>query len=317
MELGLVAPLPHAPGAEPQVPLYAAPGAKTCSVIAYSERVLFRHPWSTLDAGPVPDRSLPGPQDRALFRALEWMAIDQSIARGRPFANPLVIHPRDICERLCLRATQHQFRAIERGFEALSRARLSGVDRLASFGILRSATPLAPRTRVLSSHAICPSFSIEFDPRFVRSINARDILPVNWGLWVSLRQPVARRLLELLETDWPRAGESETATFSLGDLCERLPLGLDRPPAQRRALFDQAHRELVAQEYLKSAEVLPLHRFRYRAGPTFTEMRSCMKAHRNQVVLAGIRSGWSLEAGSGPLRAPQSHNAVRRACSSP
>jgi hypothetical protein len=317
MALGLVAPIiPGTAASVPSLPAFETPGAKSCSVITYSEAVLYRQPWSTVEQGPVPEHSIPGPLERSLFRALEWMAIDQSVAQGKPFANPLVIHPRDICERLCWRATQHQFRTIERGFRALCRVRVPGPDRLQSFGVLSSATPEAPRTRVLSAHSICPNFSVVFDPRFVESVNARAIIPVNWGLWVALRQPLSRRLLEVLDADWPRSGEAESATFSLEDLSERIPLAPGRTAAARRALFEQAHRDLIAQEYLRSADPLPLHRFRYRPGATFSEMRSCMTAHRDRVLLAGIRSGWSLAAGSGSIRPSRSHN-IRRACSSP
>src|SRR5262245_39083961 len=110
---------------------------KACSVVTYGESRLQRLPWSGLhrrnERGPssvtvessgdpsipggrwaVTSRGVPlvGTYERSVFRALEWIAIDASLVQGHLFANPLIVHPRDICERLCWRATQPQFDAI-------------------------------------------------------------------------------------------------------------------------------------------------------------------------------------------------------------
>src|SRR5438552_2880207 len=110
---------------------------KACSVVTYGETTLQRMPWSGLHRGE--ERALPpgaleisdesrgtrwtvtsrgpgfaGTYERSVFRALEWIALDGSLGQGIPFRNPLVVHPRDLCERLCWRATQLQFDAIER-----------------------------------------------------------------------------------------------------------------------------------------------------------------------------------------------------------
>jgi len=274
---------------------------KSCSVVVYSESTLYRHPWSGLHRGDERGSrrtaassrrpSRPGTFERALFRALEWIAVDNSVAQGVPFANPLVLHPRDICERLCWRATQPQFRAIESGFQTLCRVRIPAEAHAGSktFGVLRSAAPKTPRGT--GQNAICPDSVIHFDARFVESINAGNIVPLNWGLWVALHDPLSQRLMEVLEAEWPDPAHRMTATFTMDFLSERLPFSPALGRARRKELLDQAHEDLIQQGYLRQTESLSLERTRYHPGTTFLAMRYGLKEHHERVVLNGVRSG--------------------------
>jgi hypothetical protein len=298
---------------DPDLALASADGSepfanrmKTCSVVVYSESTLYRLPWSGLHRGgergsrrtAAPARSAasrrpprPGTFERALFRALEWIAVDHSVAQGLPFANPLILHPRDICERLCWRATQPQFRAIEAGLQTLCRVRIPADARGGSktFGVLQSAAPKTPRGT--GQNAICPDSIIHFDARFVESINAGNIVPLNWGLWVALHDPLAQRLMEVLEAEWPDPAQRMTATFTTDFLSERIPFSPALGRARRKELLDQAHEDLIRQGYLRQTESLSLNRTRYRPGTTFLAMRYCLKDHHERVVLNGVRSG--------------------------
>jgi hypothetical protein len=299
--------------------------ARVCSVVTYSESVLLRKPWAALrpalralpseGSRRAPRVLAPGTCERLLFRALEWMAVERSVARGTPFSNPLIIHPRDVCERLCWRATLPQFQAIERALHSLTRVRLPGPAGPATTGVLCSAVPDARRAGT-SPNAICPSFVVHFDDRFVESVNGGHLVAVNWSLWVALRDPVARRLLEVLECEWPRIREARPAAFSLDTLSERLPLPPDLGTPQRRELLAGAHEELIRQEYLSRVEPVSLGRFRYHPGSTFAAMRLRLKESHDRLILAGIRTGWAMESGLGRSRPPLSHN-IPRAVSSP
>jgi len=297
--------------------------ARVCSVVTYSESVLFRRPWAglrpQLRALPAADSrrpstpraSAPGTGERLLLRALEWMAVERSVARGTPFKNPMTVHPRDVCERLCWRATLPQFLAIERSLQALTAARLAETDGAPPSGVLRSATPDARRA---SPAAICPSYFVTFDDRFVQSINAGNLVAVNWSLWVALHDPVARRLLEVLEAEWPAQAEPGPAVFSADRLSALLPLPPELGATQRRELLERAHEELVLQEYLTAADPISLDRYRYRPGSTFQAMRLRLPPARERMLRERVRTGWALEAGV--ARARSGHN-IRRAVSSP
>jgi len=291
---------------------------KSCSVVVYSESTLYRKPWSGLHrggergsrrmaapAGRAANRrpARPGTFERALFRALEWIAVDNSVAQGVPFANPLVLHPRDICERLCWRATQPQFRAIEAGLQTLCRVRIPADTRGASktFGVLKSAAPKTPRGT--GQNAICPDSIIHFDARFVESINAGNIVPLNWGLWVALHDPLAQRLMEVLEAEWPEPAQRAPATFTVDFLSERLPFSPALGRGRRKELLDQAHEDLIRQGYLRQTESLSLNRTRYHPGMTFLAMRYALKDHHERVVLNGVRSGGEIFRGATPLAA--------------
>src|SRR6185369_12158336 len=92
------------PHSDPALALVSSDGSepfanrmKSCSVVVYSESTLYRRPWSGLHRGgergsrrTAASRRAPHPGtfERALFRALEWIAVDNSVAQGLPFANP-------------------------------------------------------------------------------------------------------------------------------------------------------------------------------------------------------------------------------------
>ena len=268
---------------------------KACSVVTYGESRLQRLPWSGLhrrnERGPssitlespndplipggrwaVTSRGVPlvGTYERSVFRALEWIAIDASVAQGRPFANPLIVHPRDICERLCWRATQPQFDAIEQSMQNLCRVEVEeGTTR---FGLLRSA--IAGTQRTVNRSLTCPQFVVYFDRAFIDSVNAGHVRPLNWGLWIALRDPVAQRMLEIIDPEF--RGGTATPTLDADVLARLLPLSPAVARSRRRIVLEQAHASLKTRGYVKrvdrhSSGTTDL--YTYRPGPTFVAMQ--------------------------------------------
>ncbi|HVE38597.1 MAG TPA: hypothetical protein VNM14_01835 [Planctomycetota bacterium] len=304
---------------------------KSCSVVTYGEATLMRLPWSGLqrknerglpslnlevaeDASAasglrwsVSNRAapLPGTYERSVFRALEWIALDGSLARGVPFANPLVVHPRDICERLCWRATQPQFEAIEQAMQNLCRLEIEESSPAAPgrpaavsrFGLLRSA--IAGTQRTVNRSLTCPHFIVYFDRFFVDSVNAGRIRPLNWGLWIALRDPAAQRLLEIIDPEFANHDGRVTASVESDVLSRLLPLP-SLPRNRRRILLEQAHELLVRRGYLRkverhasgSAEFYLYHPGSTRQAMQFRlEQQPGVRSHRKLVktVPGGVR----------------------------
>lgn len=269
---------------------------KACSVVTYGESTLQRIPWSGLnrpnerglasatveDAGTrwtVTSRGgpLPGSYERSVFRALEWIAIDDSLVQGAPFENPLVVHPRDLCERLCWRATQPQFDAIEQAMQTLCRVVIeeSPAGRpTRRHGLLRSAIPGSQRS--VHRSQTCPQFVVYFDKSFVDSINAGRVRPINWGLWIALRDPVAQRILEILEPEFTGRDGGARASIDAELLSRLLPMNPALAKPRRRSILDQAHAALVRRGYLRKVErrlVGGSEALVYEPGLTFRAMR--------------------------------------------
>lgn len=270
---------------------------KACSVITHCELTLQRVPWSGLqmknERGPSSLRfsgddadsgrwmvstrgsGLPGTYERSVYRALEWIAIGNSVAQRVPFRNPLIVHPREICERLCWRTTQPQFEAIEKAMRTLCEVEILEIEALSApprkLGILRSV--IAGSRRSARSSAACPHFVVYFDRHFEESVNSGKIVPMNWGLWIALRNPVAQRLLELLELQFAKPEGPETVRVQFDELGELLPLNpaLGRP--ERCSLLEQAHLPLIRRGYLRKVEWECADSICYRAGPTVMAMR--------------------------------------------
>ena len=257
---------------------------KACSVVAYSESTLLRLPFTGVYAPKEtgvtsvslkpedalvsgPDRrwtvrsaglTLPGTFARRVFRALEWIAIDGSIVLGKPFSNPILVSPRDICERLCWHPHQLQLEAIETAIRALA-----DIDIVAASPapVTRSSPP-ADRMGLLSSVSLgivksaggkvsFSNFKVSFDERFVESINNGRIVALNWTLWNALPDPVAQRLMEILESESARHPDSPAIAMSRESLYRLIPMSPATSRKGRQDLLDQAQQELIAAEYLK------------------------------------------------------------------
>lgn len=269
---------------------------KSCSVVTYGESLLQRLPWSGLNRPnerglgaatheeggvrwTVSSRGgpFPGSYERSIFRALEWIAIDDSIAQGAAFENPLVIHPRDLCERLCWRATQPQFDAIEQALQNLCRVVIEETPAgkpPRRYGLLRSAIPGSQRS--VHRSQTCPQFVVYFDQRFVDSINAGHVRPINWGLWIALRDPAAQRILEIIEPEFVVPDGRARASIDADLLSSLLPLSPALSRGRRRTILDQAHAALVRRGYLGKAERRACgtsDMLIYEPGLTFRAMR--------------------------------------------
>ena len=270
---------------------------KACSVVTYGESRLQRLPWSGLhrrnERGPssitvespneaslpggrwaVTSRGVPlvGTYERSVFRALEWIAIDASLAQGHPLANPMIVHPRDICERLCWRATQPQFDAIEQSMQNLCRVEIEEGTAGMRFGLLRSA--IAGTQRTVNRSLTCPQFVVYFDRSFIDSVNAGHVRPINWGLWIALREPIAQRMLEILDPEF-RAG-TVVPTLDADLLAQLVPLPPTATRNRRRILLEQAHASLKTRGYLKKIDRHSSGSsdlYTYHPGPTYVAMQ--------------------------------------------
>ena len=203
--------------------------AKTCPVIAYGSSHLLRLPWMTLDQGRArmlrrrtfqveradgsrePLQSyemtggplgLPGPFEGSVFHALEAMAIEESRLAGREIRNPIIFSLRQVCERLCLKEVVRWFKAVEFAIRVLSEVRIEGPQEPmlpSPWGPrIRLAEPLLFRTRLGDRDAASFRHVIQLDPGHVASMNRGLVRAMNWAVWVALRNPVARRILEIL-----------------------------------------------------------------------------------------------------------------------
>lgn len=264
---------------------------KTCPVISYCEATLLQLPWAVLETsrsrrpqrlhfevdGELPQghfdrswtvspgaRGLPGPFEREVFRALEWMALEKFFAHGRRFENPLLFQIPEICERLCLKELSTHYRAIDRSIRLLSELEIERSS-LSPWTRAREIPALSQRVKLIERLAFDPrpgphrrpafrKHALFFGRYFVDSINSGRIRAMNWGLWISLRRPLSRRLLEVLDFAAAPAGTRRSLTLPMSRLARLLPVrgSLDR--GRLRVLLDQAHEELLAKKHFESVE---------------------------------------------------------------
>ena len=261
---------------------------KTCPVVTYCETTLLQLPWASLEpaqtrrprqirielngelSGSRPWRAftggrvLPGPFEREVFRALEWMALEKFFMQGRRFENPLLFQIPEICERLCLKELSTNFRAIDRAIRLLAEVE---IERPVSIPWTRPEKLAAPlrRDKLIDRIAFDPRpgphrrpafrrHALFFGRLFVDSVNAGGIRAVNWGVWMSLRQPFSRRLMEVLDFESAPAGGRRGLLLPLDRLARLLPLKGALGSETLRPILERAHEELVSEKYLEGVE---------------------------------------------------------------
>ena len=140
-------------------------------------------------------------------------------------------------------------------------------------GLLRSAIPGSQRS--VHRSQTCPQFVVYFDRTFVESINAGHVRPINWSLWIALRDPVAQRILEILEPEFSTRDGRTRASLDADLLTNLLPVSPALSRGRRRSLVDAAHAALVRRGYLRKVERHPSgasETLTYEPGLTFRAM---------------------------------------------
>ncbi len=194
---------------------------------------------------------LPGPFDRRVFRALEKIVLGRTIRKGTPLQNPQELETKEILDLLGITDQGTNYRAVVRAL-----ARLSSITIHCSgqAGPARPKTDGRPRVGVaqgLTFHLIdmirwagtvdpkdglvVPRTRIYFGEGYVQKVNAFEVRPLDWDLWMALQaRPLAQRLFEILELKFFGLEKSPYASFSYPLLCQLLPT---RP--QRKGLAIQ------------------------------------------------------------------------------
>lgn len=275
---------------------------KACPVLFYSEANLLRLPWSVMDRSQVAStrriayrppgakaqwtvlagrRGMPGPYERSVFRAWEWMALEFSVCKGKPCPNPLLFHPKEVCERLRLREREVNFAAVEDAMRRLAEVEIVDTGFLlpppgGRFRLIADIAWHRPeRAERRSLHA---RHALFFDGPYARSVNAGRVRPLNWELWVSLEEPVAQRLVEILDADFSR--REPRVAWDYAELCQLIPIRAHRRMNGAVTLLNRAHEELVARQYLEAAEWDlrgPSPRIRYAAGSAYFAMQERLR----------------------------------------
>lgn len=122
--------------------------------------------------------------------------------------------------------------------------------------------------------------------KYRANLNANHVIPLDYDLWRELRNPVARRLLELLSVKFYGMlhGGGHVLTLDYGDLCDRLPLQPQRYRSDAKQSLRRAHAELLNRAFLAGGPEWQwdrdARRIQYRPGRRFLEF------HGHQIPLA-------------------------------
>lgn len=235
---------------------------------------------------------MPGPFDHAVFRAIERFALDSTIRRGIPLRGPVFFHLKTLIEMLGLYYNSKNIRFISNAFDRLqelsiedleflrrarqtngspgrkgngrgraARGKIHLVDRIKAAGEMIQNGPTG---------AVAGTYAVTFGREYEDSVNDHFIRPLDWELWIGLKRPIARRLVELLDMDFYGLRNGPHVAYEYSELCGLLPCKTQRFLSLAKNVLDPAHEDLAALGYLSFAwEVTSNGRWRilYNPGP--------------------------------------------------
>ncbi len=234
-----------------------------------------------------PEFGFPGPFDRRVHRALEQLLTE----RGLPVENPVPFSFYDLCTRLDLPDSGRNLRLLK---EALRRIKATTVESRGAFYSKAAATRIEDvfslydrvifRGDRLPDGRVAESNLLYLGTRYLESLNAQYVRPLDFRFYKSLQSDIAQRLYELLGVKFyylfrrlggadPEAAEGPGILYRYSTLCHLLPLKSQRYFSQACQVLEPAHRELRRRGYLGevSWEEIPGERsdwrVRYRPGP--------------------------------------------------
>jgi hypothetical protein len=198
---------------------------------------------------------LPGPSDRRVFRALEKIVLGRTIKRGDPLTNPQAVDTKEILDTLRITDQGKNYRMVVRALtrlasltihcsgqvlvkEGRARGKAQGIA-FRLIDVVRWAGTVDPKDGLL-----VPATRIYFGEAYLERVNAFDVRPMDWDLWMALdARPLAQRLYEILEMKFFGLKDSPYVSFTYEDLCQLLPT---RPQRKSLAIqvLDKAHQAL-------------------------------------------------------------------------
>lgn len=211
---------------------------------------------------------MPGPFDHAVFRAIERFALDSTIRRGNPLRGPVFFHLKTLIELLGLYYNSKNIRFISNAFDRLQELSIEDVDflRRARAGAVRKSgrgkgargkIHLVDRIKAAgqmirdgSSVAVAGTYAVTFGREYEDSVNARYVRPLDWDLWIDLKRPIARRLVELLDMDFYGLRNGPHVAYEYSEICQLLPCKVQRFLSLAKNVLDPAHEELTNFGYL-------------------------------------------------------------------
>ena len=132
-----------------------------------------------------------------------------------------------------------------------------------------------------------------FDRPYEESVLTGRARPLNWELWVSLEEPAAQRLTEILDEEFAASEEpAPTWCFAAG-IRSLLPLEASLSPTALLKALERAHAELLDRRYLADVHGSGT-RIRYTPGVTYQALRDRMRPIRRpsplaHAIAAGLR----------------------------
>lgn len=231
-----------------------------------------------------PEFGFPGPFDRRVHRALEQLITE----RGFPVENPIPFSFYELCARLDLSDSGRNLRLLR---EALKRIKATTVESRGAFyskateqrieDVFSLYDRVIFRGERLPDGRTAESNLLFLGARYLESLNAHYVRPLDFRFYKSLKSDIAQRLYELLGVKFyylfrreaDSAAEGPGIVYRYSTLCRLLPLLPQRYVSKARQVLDPAHRELRRRGYLAEVlwEEIPSEkgdwRVRYRPGP--------------------------------------------------
>jgi len=268
--------------------------SKGKNVDAIETRIVRRRGDQTFEAvwrvTPHPACGRPGPFAHRVHRAVEQLITE----RGLPTKNPIPFSIYDLCRRMGTPAGGTDYRKVKAALVAIRGTQVESKGMFYAKAQARYIDQVfSLYERIIFTGERLPDGTISernllwLGSWYLESLNSLYVKPLDYGYYLKLHTPIARRLYELLGVKFYRVASQPQPIirYRYSTLCRLLPVKRHYYRSRLRQQLGPAHEELIRGGFLELARDIPVPHKRdwyiiYRPGPKALEEIKASKRKR-------------------------------------
>ena len=266
----------------------------TCHVI--ETRMVRREGDRTIKAvwrvTPHPASGRPGPLAHRVHRAVEQLITE----RGLPTENPIPFSIHNLCQRMGIQAGGTEYRKVRAALVAIRGTQVESKGMFYAKSQSRYIDQVfSLYERIIFTGERLPDGAVSernllwLGSWYLESLNSMYVKPLDYGYYLKLHTPIARRLYELLGVKFYRVADNEQPVirYRYSTLCRLLPVKRHTYRSRMLQQLGPAHEELIRGGFLEMVRDSRVpHRSDwyviYRPGPKALAEIKATKAKRKK-----------------------------------
>jgi len=276
------------------LPFFFLSKESTCEPI--ETRMVRRQDGQTFEAvwrvTPHPASGRPGPLAHRVHRAMEQLITE----RGLPTENPIPFSIHNLCQRMQMQGGGTEYRKVRGALVAIRGTQVESKGMFYAKSQSRYIDQIfSLYERIIFTGERLPDGTVSernllwLGSWYLESLNSLYVKPLDYGYYLKLHTPIARRLYEILGVKFYGVANypQPVIRYRYSTICRLLPVKRHYYRSRLRQQLGPAHEELKRGGFLDVAKDIPIPHKRdwyliYRPGPKALEEIRATKTKRKK-----------------------------------